>query len=77
MLFSVQQYGSINVRGFLIIKTNNLTHIVNACLYFVMATVPYLLYIMTTFYLNTTYTLSSTKNALKSKQQVNTNDNNR
>ena len=72
MLFSVQQRGNINVRGFLIINTNNLTHIVNACLYFVMVTMPYLLYITTKLYLNTTYTVSSTKNGLK-----NTNDHNR
>ena len=71
MLLNVQQHASINVRGFLEIKTNNLARIVNAHLCFVMATVPYLLYITTTFYLNTTYTLSSTKNGLKNKQQVN------
>ena len=56
---------SISVRGFLIIKTNNL---VNEHLYFVMATVPYLLYITTTLYLNTTYTVSLTKNSWKNNQ---------
>ena len=34
-------------------NTDNLAHIVNACLYFVMATVPYLLYMPTRLYLNT------------------------
>ena len=77
MLCSVQQHGNINVRGFLILKTNILARIVNACLYFVMVTVPYLLYITTRLYLNTTYTVPSIKNGLKNNQQVNTNDDNR
>ena len=50
------------MRGFLIIKTNK--RIVNVRLYFVMATVPYLLYILTRLYLNTIYTVSSTKNGI-------------
>ena len=65
MLFSVQQHGNINVRGFLILKINNFTRIVNVHLYFVMATVPYLLYILARLYLNTTYTVSSIKNGLR------------
>ena len=52
----------INVREFLIIKTNNLARIANAHLHFIMATMPYLLYITTGLYLNTTYTVLSTKN---------------
>ena len=64
MLFSVQQCGNINVRGLLIVKTNNFARIVNACLYFVMATVPYSLYMLIRLYLNTTYTVSSIKNVI-------------
>ena len=52
--------GNINVKGFLIMKTNNLAHIVNTHLYFVIETVPYLVYIPTRLYLNATYTVSST-----------------
>ena len=74
MLFSVQQCDNINMRGFLIINTNNLACIVR---YFVMATVSYLLYMPTRLYLNTVYTVSSTKNGLKNYQLVITNDNNR
>ena len=55
------------MRVFLIIYINNLACIVNAHLCFVMATVPYLLYIPTRLYLNTTYTVSSTNNGLKNK----------
>ena len=49
-------------------KNENLAYFANAHLYFVMATVLYLLYITTMLYLNATYTVSSTKN---------TNDDNR
>ena len=49
-------------------KTNNLACTVNMRLYFVMATVPYLLYIPTRLYLNTIYTVLSTKNGLKNNQ---------
>ena len=47
---------------------DNIARIVNTCLYFVMTTVPYLLYVLTRLYLNTTYTVSSTKNGLKNNQ---------
>ena len=52
------------MREFLILKANNLARIVNAHLYFVMVTVPCLLYIPARLYLNTTYTVSSIKNRI-------------
>ena len=67
------------VRIFIIVQYKNktLAHVLNACLYFVMVTLLYLLYITTTLYLITTYIVSSTKNGLKNNRKVNTNDDNR
>ena len=46
-------YGCLKYKT--LIKATNLAYIVNVHLYFVMVTVPYLLYIPTRLYLNTTY----------------------